>query len=413
MINEKIESPTASAHTALQSAMKVITTIDTTLLCGVLDFAGKKYYLDLTDFNAFVLAGKKFNFISETDVYPSYLYNYKRVSLLEHVFVYNSSNINYVFKNNNPHDLRRSNVEIYHKYHDIVKENYNVIDYIQGHHYTVGNDAYVIKNPMWKIMTSKNEEQLLMYCEKDTLCILSAESYQKIMDYEKIHNSGKKLTFYKHQNGYILCSIASLFIHQIIMNCYGNGKGTKNVSVDHIDRNQLNNTMENLRVATREEQEQNSKGIMADTKRARKHNAKPLPEGITQDMMKRYVNYYHEFLDKEETKIREYFKIEKHPKLGKIWIGTKSNKVSIMEKLRLINKVVDDLAQDIYPEKNDIGLPTYVTIKNERNKFHMVFDKKDDEKRFNLRMVLPENYNLEEQLGIFREKVKTKYEIEI
>ena len=413
MINEKIESPTASAHTALQSAMKVTTTIDTTLLCGLLDFGGKIYYLDLNDFNKFVLAGKKFNFISETDVYPSYLYNYKRFSLLEHIFVYNSSNINYVFKNNNPHDLRRSNVEIYHKYHDIVKENYNVIDYIQGHHYTVGNDAYVIKNPMWKIMTSKNEEQLLMYCEKDTLCILSAKSYQKIMDYEKIHNSGKKLTFYKHQNGYILCSIASLFIHQIIMNCYGNGQGTKNVSVDHIDRNQLNNTMENLRIATREEQEQNSKGIMHDTKRARKHNAKPLPEGITQDMMRKYVGYYHEYLDKEETKTREYFKIETHPKLGKIWIGTKSNKIPIMEKLRLINKVVDDLEQDIYPEKNDIGLPTHVTIKNERNKFHMVFDKKDDEKRFNLRMVLPENYNLEEQLGIFREKIKTKYEIEI
>ena len=97
MINEKIESPIASANTVLQSTMKVITTIDTTLLCGVLDFAGKRYYLDLNDFNAFVLAGKKFNFINETDVYPSYLYNYKRFSLLEHIFVYNSTNINYVF----------------------------------------------------------------------------------------------------------------------------------------------------------------------------------------------------------------------------------------------------------------------------------------------------------------------------
>jgi hypothetical protein len=125
------------------------------------------------------------------------------------------------------------------------------------------------------------------------------------------------------------------------------------------------------------------------------------------------VNYYHEFLDKEETKTREYFKIEKHPKLDKIWIGTKSNKVSVFEKLRIVNKVVSDLEHDIYPESNDTGLPTYVTIKNERDKFHMVFDKKDNEKRFNLRMVLPENYNVEEQLGIFREKIKTKYAIEI
>jgi hypothetical protein len=43
----------------------------------------------------------------------------------------------------------------------------------------------------------------------------------------------------------------------------------------------------------------------------------------------------------------------------------------------------------------------------------MIFDKKENEKRFNLRMVLPENYNIEEQLGIFREKIKTKYDIEI
>ena len=214
------------------------------------------------------------------------------------------------------------------------------------------------------------------------------------------------------QNGYVGCSI-NLYIHQIIMNHYGQGYGTKNTSIDHIDRNPLNNTLENLRVATREEQEQNSKGIMDGTKRARKHNAKPLPEGITQDMMRKYVGYYHEFIDKEQTKSREYFKIEKHPKLGKIWIGTKSNKIPILEKLRMVNKVVSDLEHDIYPETNDTGLPTYVFIKNERDKPHMIFDKKDNEKRFNLRMVLPENYNIEEQLVIFREKIKTKYDIEL
>ena len=378
-----------------------------------LNYGTIRYIIDKDDWEEIYSLEKSFRLL-KVNVYPSYKYNNKDITLLEFIFKFNREENIYYFKNSNNCDLRKENVLCYPKIYSNIMNTYTIVDFIQGHYSTVGQSAYKIKNCLWKI---KENEKLyyLMYCEKETLCKLSEESYNKVTEYEK--TIGKKLTWYKCANGYIQTHNPSdgknYYIHQIIMNCYGNGQGTKNVSVDHIDRDTLNNRLENLRIATRAEQEQNSKCIMTNTKRARKHNAKPLPEGITQDMMRKYVGYYHEYLDKEETKSREYFKIEKHPKLGKIWIGTKSNKIPIMEKLRLINKVVDDLAQDIYPEKNDIGLPTYVTIKNERDKFHMVFDKKDDEKRFNLRMVLPENYNLEEQLGIFREKVKTKYEIEI
>ena len=88
MINGKIESLPTTHQNDIQLTMKVLATIDTTLLCGVLDFAGKKYLLDVNDFNNFVLAGKKFNFVNDYDVYPSHLYNYKRISLLEQIFVY-------------------------------------------------------------------------------------------------------------------------------------------------------------------------------------------------------------------------------------------------------------------------------------------------------------------------------------
>jgi hypothetical protein len=252
-----------------------------------------------------------------------------------------------MFKNDNEHDLRKSNVEIVHQYNSTVKEKYKVIEYIQGHYIALGVDAYVLKNPMWKVINGKGEEELLMYCEKDTLSTLCYESYQKILNYEK-KLDGKKITFYKQQNGYISSNI-SLFIHQIITECFGNGKGTKEISVDHIDQNPKNNSFNNLRIATREEQEQNSKGIMKGTKRARKSSAKPLPEGITQDMMGKYVCYYEEVVGKNKDKTRSFFKIETHPKLEKIWVGTKSNKIPILEKLTTINKVVDDLENDIYP----------------------------------------------------------------
>ena len=81
-------------------------------------------------------------------------------------------------------------------------------------------------------------------------------------------------------------------------------------------------------------------------KRARKCTAKSLPPGLTHNMMKKYVVYYHEFLNPEKTRTREFFKIEKHPKLKKIWIGTKSNKVSLQDKLKQVNKVVEDLEEE-------------------------------------------------------------------
>lgn len=179
-----------------------------------------------------------------------------------------------------------------------------------------------------------------MYCEKNTICKLCPISYEKILDYEKENNI--KITWFKTTNGYIVGN-NKIFIHQIITSCYGNGKGTKYISVDHKDRDPLNNTWENLRIATREEQEQNSKGIMEGTKRERKYNAKDLPDGITQEMMKKYVVYYQEWLNKEHTKQREFFKVEKHPKLDKPWMTTKSNKVSIQEKLEQANEFVTNL----------------------------------------------------------------------
>jgi len=414
MINSKIETDNLlciSLHN--NNIMKVLATVDTELLCGVLDFNGKKYNVDFEEFNKFAKFDKKFSFLNEYDKYPSYLHNYKSSSLLEFLFDYSSSNITYSFKNNNEYDLRKTNIEFFHKFHNEVNTKYKVIEYLQGHYSRLGTDSYVMKNPMWKVLNEKNEEQMLMYCEKDTLCTLSNESYAKIIEYEKKSNNGNKLTFYKQQSGYISSNIG-LFIHQIIMGCYGNGKGTKVISVDHIDQDPLNNSFNNLRIATRLEQEQNSKGIKEDTKRCRKSNAKPLPEGITQDMMGKYVNYYHEYVDKEKTKSREFFKIEKHPKLDKHWMTSKSNKVSILEKLASVNKVVEDLKKDIYPINNESELPTHITIKVERNKPHIIFDKRtDDGKRLTLRMVLPDEYVLSEQLHIFKGKIKTKYDITI
>lgn len=288
-----------------------------------------------------------------------------------------------------------------------VKNNYNIIEFNQGHSKSRGIQAYYhLKNPFWKIINEKNEEIILLYCEKNTLCKLCPISYQKILDYETENNI--KLTWYLAANGYITGN-NKLTMHQVIMNYYGNGKGIKNISVDHIDRDKLNNCYNNLRLATFEEQYRNCKGILSGTKRERKYNAKELPNGITQDMLKKYVVYYKDYADKDKKILREYFRIEKHPKLDKLWSTTKSNKITIQEKLVQANKVVDDLENDIYPEKEGNPLPKYVSLINTRGKEHLVFEKRVLDKRLNLKMVLPHEFDLEEQLKILNEKIKEKY----
>ena len=308
---------------------------------GKITINGVTILLDLDDLFKIINSSKKFNQYEPGCVLPYFKRNNHKVTYREFLFGFSSININFEYKNGNSLDLRKSNVTIYHEYHDYVISNYNYISYQQGHLTKYGKDAFVMKNPLW-IINENNKKIILMYCEKNTLIKLCEKSYEAILNNEK--EKGKKHTFFIHSNGYI-CSTSGLFIHQIITGCYGNGKGTMNVSVDHIDQNPLNNTYSNLRIATRKEQEENSNGIKEGTKRARKKNAKRLPEGITQDMLPKYVYYCKECYNKEKQLFREFFRIEKHPNMTKKQIaGSKSQKLTIHEKLEEIKEKLATLS---------------------------------------------------------------------
>ena len=391
--------------------MKPIYSFDKEKTCGVIHYNGRIYHMDMDDRDKIINFNKRFMFNNKDDMYPSYNYNEQVVNYLTFIYKFKEINVKYTFNNNNPYDLRRCNVKYYHVFHETMTQNFNIIEYISGHYADNGRDAYHMKNPMWKV-NEYGKEILLMYCEKDTLIKICPIALDKIREYEKNHNNNNKNTFFIHHNGYI-CSTNSLYIHQIIKGCYGNGKGTKNISVDHIDQDPLNNTWENLKIASRKEQEQNCNGIKEGTKRERKHNAQELPDGITQESMRKYVCYYKDYADKDKTILREYFRIETHPKMNKLWSTSKSCKISIHEKLAQANKVIDDLENNIYPEVKEETLPTYISLIMFREKPHLVFDRKVDGKRLNLKMVLPQDYDLQDQLKILSEKIKTKYELTI
>ena len=381
--------------------------------------------VDLDDL--FKIINNKQSFNNYNNDMSKYLYynsnNRKIVTLLEFLFGYQeNSDIVYIFKNKNILDLRRSNVTINHRYHQIISKKYKIIDFNLGHKIEKGKEANKYKNPVWIVKDHDEKIYHLMFCENDTMVKLCPVSYKKVLDFEKTKNNGNKITFSKHSNGYIQSNI-NLFIHQIVTGCHGNGKGTKKVSVDHIDGDPLNNTWDNLRVANLHQQLQNSKGVKSGTKRARKHNAQNLPEGWTQEMLPKYVTYNRECYNKAKNLWREFFRIEKHPNQEKQWSSSKSTQQSLESKLSQTVEALEVLSQGIQPKtlSQKSAFPTYITLKEYRGTPHLVYDRKlPDKTRHTLRMKTnpplkddSTSSQKTQQLELFKTKIYKKYKVKI
>lgn len=292
-----------------------ITFVDTNIF--EVDIENKKYIINGKQLCKFINANLSWHYNCDTNIYHYYKKNNKDITIIEFLNEnYNNSNINITYKNKNIYDIREENCVFKHNKYSEVEADYNIIKYIPGHLSKMGVDAGYMKNPIWFVNNGK-ENFYLMYCETDGFIKLCDKSLEIIKKFET--DNGIKLTFYICANGYAQTTthIGKLYMHQIILNHYGNGRGTMKTSVDHINRDISDNTFNNLKIATRKEQEKNK--IRTGRKRSK------MPDGFIEDNFPKYVEYCTE--KTQSGVIRDFFRItSKGTPLDKHWCTSKSMK---------------------------------------------------------------------------------------
>lgn len=176
--------------------------------------------------------------------------------------------------------------------------------------------------------------------------------------------------------------------------------------------------------------------VKDDFKRVRKCNAIELPVDISENMIPKYVVYYKECYNKDKMLFREFFKIEKHPKLinyKKHLTSSKSKKITIVEKLEQIkiilkkiendelfelkdgekNEENDELVEENGEKKKEIILPKYISLKNhkkDKKKYYLIYDEKTNKYRNTYKLLYDKNVEFSQNLKDFLEKVREKFE---
>ena len=136
-------------------------------------------------------------------------------------------------------------------------KNVKIVKSFKPHLIKLGRYSGQYRNPYWHVIDNNMEEYYIMYSN-------NSKNYFKfdLNTIDKVMNvNGKIPSWYKGQNGYICCTYSEnsknkyITLHQHLTGHIGHGKGQE--SIDHNNRDKLDNRMGNLEKVTQSQQNKN------------------------------------------------------------------------------------------------------------------------------------------------------------
>ena len=295
--------------------------------------------------------------------------NYKKMHILEKIFNLPYELYDWVFIDGDKYNLHRNNISYSQKNDIKFTSELKIINSYNGKIIN-NNFKYSLKNQYW--LVEENEKQYYILNCSDVLIKLSYNDIDILNTFKKNYwivsknNNINDVKNYVHTN--ILetnsekLSFKKIFLHKLISSKNNNLelKTFDNINILHINSDIYDNRIENLKL---------------EYKKNRKCNAKILPyiQDCGEKKLPKYVVYYDErygeseeekntknqeekkkFIDFRKNKIknneefvdtrktRQFFKIENHPKIDKVWQSTKSYLKTIEFKYEeTINKLTE------------------------------------------------------------------------